>query len=307
MEYLFQLNNDIDITQVGYSICKESWGIFDRTIGENELIVVYQGILYCSVEDESYVIKPGEAFIIPKNRKASQYSGDGRCRFYYAHFSGLLQPILHRDRPDILALLDADRRIDAEHSLYLPTGSDTKRSRLILCTQLACGSAMEEIKSLFAKALIERNHTNIGRLPLITAYISNILITIGRRYTNMFLKTETTSMSQKKLIQDALSYIDEHYTDSISILELSGKLGISQQYMSKMFRDELGISPVKYINRFRVRKAKQLFVNTNLNISEIAFRVGFDSPYYFNRVFKQFEGMSPTIYKLWLDAKSNEI
>lgn len=307
MEYLFQLNYDIDITQVGYSICKEDWGIFDRSIGENELIVAYQGTLYCSVEGESYVIKPGEAFIIPKNHRASQYSGNGRCRFYYVHFGGTLQPITPGDRPEILALLDTDRQIDAEHSLYLPTGSDTKRSRLILCTKLACGSAMEEIKSLFAKALIERNHTNIGRLPLITAYICNILITIGRRYTNMFLKTETTSMSQKKLIQDALSYIDEHYTDSINILELSSKLGISQQYMSKMFRDELGISPVKYINRFRIRKAKQLFVNTNLNISEIAFQVGFDSPYYFNRVFKQFEGISPTIYKLWLDAKSNEI
>lgn len=306
MKYLFDIDRETDVTQVGYSVCKENWGILNRTLPENELIVVFKGRLYCDIGEESYVVDEGSACIIPKDTNSSHYTGGGRCRFYYAHFTGELHPLSDEELPEAAAALDRARGADKADTLFLPTGWEHKRSALILCNEMPCAHYMEEIESIFAKALIERDHKNTGRLLLINFYLYHILILLCRHYTRLFFETTSSGTSQKKLVQDARLYIDEHYAEQIDILELSRLVGVSQQYLSRLFRTEMGVSPVKYINGLRIRKAKELISGTHLNISEVAFQVGFDSLYYFSRVFKQYEGISPSTYKLWLNSKSNQ-
>ena len=306
MHFLFDIDQQTDVTQVGYSVCRENWGILNRTLPENELIVVFKGTLFCKIGGEKHIIEEGGACIIPKDTCASHYTENGRCRFYYVHFTGMLQPLADDELPEATAALDRARGAEKADTLFLPTGWENKRAKLILCSEMKCANYMEEIESIFAKALIERDHKNTGRLLLINFYIYHILILLCRHYTRMFFETTAADTSQKKLVQDALRYIDEHYTGQIGTRELSRFVGVSQQYLSKLFRSETGLSPVKYINALRIKKAKELISGTRLNISEVAFQVGFDSLYYFSRVFKQYEGISPSTYKLWLNSKSNQ-
>lgn len=306
MHYLFDIGKDTDVTMVGYSVCRENWGILNRTLSENELIVVFKGTLYCDIGDEKHVLTEGGTCIIPKDTCASHYTTGGRCSFYYAHFTGDLQ-LLPEDRlQEATSMLDKARDTENPDYLFLPAGWEHKQTRLLLCSGMKCSHYMEEIESIFAKALIERDRKNTGRLLLINFYLYHILILLCRYYTYTFFETTAADTSQKKLVQDALRYIDEHYTGQIDIVELSRFVGVSQQYLSKLFRTETGLSPVKYINALRIKKAKELISGTRLNISEVAFQVGFDNLYYFSRVFKQYEGISPSTYKLWLNSKSNQ-
>lgn len=306
MHYLFDIDQKTDVTQVGYSVCRENWGIMNRTLPENELIVVFKGTLFCDIGEESFVMEEGSACIIPKDVCSSHYTENGRCRFYYAHFTGTLRPLADEKLSEAAVLLDKSHPAESRDTLFLPTGWENKRTTLILCSKMKCAHYMEEIESIFAKALIERGHINTGRLLLINFYLYHILILLCRYYTRMFFEGAASGMSQKKIVQETLLYIEDHYRDRIDIAELSRLAGVSQQYLSRLFRTETGVSPVKYINRLRVKKAKELISGTHLNISEVAFQVGFDSLYYFSRVFKQYEGISPSTYKLWLNSKSNQ-
>jgi len=68
-------------------------------------------------------------------------------------------------------------------------------------------------------------------------------------------------------------------------------------YFCKMFKRITGLNFTDYVSRTRIEKAKNLLLNPNLRVSEIAFEVGFQSLTHFNRVFKRIVGESPTEYR----------
>jgi AraC-like DNA-binding protein len=74
-------------------------------------------------------------------------------------------------------------------------------------------------------------------------------------------------------------------------------VAITERYLTHCFRQELGIPPIEYLNRYRVRQAKLLLEQGKLSITEIALEVGFSDSSYFNRVFRQETGQSPSAYQ----------
>ena len=72
---------------------------------------------------------------------------------------------------------------------------------------------------------------------------------------------------------------------------------MESSYFSRIFRQEMGENPIFYITRKRIEKARSLIAHTEINLTEIAFRVGYNEYSYFNRVFKKHIGMSPREYR----------
>lgn len=306
MEYFLSLQQQMDISRIGLSKCKEHWGIYDRQMPDNEVIIVYRGKLNCSVDNRSFIVHEGEACILPGGTNCSQFTENHTCRFYYAHFRDSLQPVLPQLRETILHEKLQRQGINAETpDIYiLPPAAGPVN--LLLAEKMSCGTHMDEISTLFAKALIERNFNSVGRLMLIAFQLTHAVVLLSRYYTSKVLAGQLNQLSQNKLIQDAIAYIEANYHLPITAQALSENFAVSQQYLSRLFKRELGLSPIKYINEFRIKKAKNLLSSTDQNVSEIAFQVGFDTLYYFSRVFKQYEGISPSVYRLWLNSKSNE-
>jgi len=107
-------------------------------------------------------------------------------------------------------------------------------------------------------------------------------------------KRDTDGMSE--LVKKAIYYIREHYEENISLNDVAGVVGVSLQYFSKIFKDETGKNYVEWLNRFRIEKAKDLMNETSLTIKEVCFKVGYNDPNYFSRIFKKYEGVAPTDY-----------
>lgn len=97
-------------------------------------------------------------------------------------------------------------------------------------------------------------------------------------------------------IQEAKTYIDNNYNTPIRIEDLARHCGYSPSHFRKKFNELYGISPVSYINRIRVEKAKQMLKSSFYQNEEIAKLVGFSSSYYFCRVFKKLTGLTPKQY-----------
>jgi AraC-like DNA-binding protein/ligand-binding sensor protein len=103
--------------------------------------------------------------------------------------------------------------------------------------------------------------------------------------------------AEPPVITRAKEFINEHQTEELSLGQVAKAVNTSTFYFCKMFKRITGINFTDYLSRVRVEKAKNLLLNPNLRVSEIAFEVGFQSLTHFNRVFKRILGQSPTEYR----------
>ena len=99
------------------------------------------------------------------------------------------------------------------------------------------------------------------------------------------------------LVKQAYAYIQQNYTRSFSLEELSETIGVSKSYLSRIFKMDTGIPLWDYLNRYRIQKAKELLLITNESITAIAADVGYEDTSYFSRVFHEIAGCSPRAYR----------
>ena len=92
-------------------------------------------------------------------------------------------------------------------------------------------------------------------------------------------------------------YIEERYTEELSLQRVAKAVNIHPNYLSEKFKQVTGMNFVVYVARTRFEKACRLLENRDVRISEIAFAAGFQSLSQFNRVFKRFAGKSPTQFR----------
>ncbi len=99
------------------------------------------------------------------------------------------------------------------------------------------------------------------------------------------------------LIKESVAYLHQNYKRTLTRTEIADELGMSEDYFSRAFSQELGISPWDYLNRYRVAQAKVLLQTSSDNMRKIARQVGFTDPAYFSRVFRRIVGLSPSVYR----------
>lgn len=95
----------------------------------------------------------------------------------------------------------------------------------------------------------------------------------------------------------AKQFIQENQAEDLSLGAVAKAANMSSFYFCKMFKKATGLNFTNYVSRVRVEKAKNLLLNRNLRVSEIAYEIGFQSLTHFNRVFKRIIGQSPTEYR----------
>ena len=101
----------------------------------------------------------------------------------------------------------------------------------------------------------------------------------------------------QRLVRKAMAYIHEHYAKSISRHEIAQFVSIAEDHLTFCFRQELGTTPIEYLQRYRVNQAKRLLKESERSITEIALEVGFSDSSYFSRIFRRITGMSPETFR----------
>jgi AraC-like DNA-binding protein/ligand-binding sensor protein len=103
--------------------------------------------------------------------------------------------------------------------------------------------------------------------------------------------------SELPMITRAKEFIQKNQTEDLSLPMVARAVNTSTYYFCKLFKKVVGINFTDYLARIRIEKAKNLLLNPNLRVSEIAYEVGFQSLTHFNRVFKTIVGQAPTEYR----------
>jgi signal transduction histidine kinase/AraC-like DNA-binding protein/ABC-type sugar transport system substrate-binding protein len=137
---------------------------------------------------------------------------------------------------------------------------------------------------------------NQGVATVLSKGVFSVEETLAHVGTTLERNRELSQQTQR-LVRQAMAYIHEHYADPISRTDLAQHVALSEDYLTACFRKELGVTPITYINRFRVHQAQQLLLHTGKSVTEIARDVGFSDSGYFSRVFRREVGLSPTGYR----------
>ncbi|WP_411683112.1 helix-turn-helix domain-containing protein [Clostridium thailandense] len=113
------------------------------------------------------------------------------------------------------------------------------------------------------------------------------------------LKAELSNkyMIKNSMVIQALDFIHIHYMEDITVNLISSSLNISNSYLSQIFKNEIGISIIKYIIIYRIEKAKEFFSSSDELIYSIAEKVGFSDEKHFSKTFKKITGLTPMQYK----------
>ncbi|NTU63372.1 MAG: response regulator transcription factor, partial [Chloroflexi bacterium] len=104
-------------------------------------------------------------------------------------------------------------------------------------------------------------------------------------------------LEAQQLVRQAMAYLHEHYAQPISREDVARYVNMNEDYLTFCFRKEMGMTPIAYLNRYRINQAKQLLATRPLSITEVALEVGFYDHSYFSRVFRREVGMSPDAYR----------
>lgn len=106
--------------------------------------------------------------------------------------------------------------------------------------------------------------------------------------------------SEPPLITRAREFIAGNYSEDLSLAAVAKAVHMSTFYFCKQFKKATGLNFTNYLGRVRVERAKELLLNPNARVSEIAYEVGFQSLTHFNRVFRKITGESPSAYRCHL-------
>lgn len=99
------------------------------------------------------------------------------------------------------------------------------------------------------------------------------------------------------VIQMALSYIQEHYKDDLTLQEVADFVHMSKNYFSEQFKRHTGNNFIDFVIRLRIHHAKHLLETTHLKVLEVGFQSGFHSPKHFLKLFKRLVGTTPAEYR----------
>jgi two-component system response regulator YesN len=102
---------------------------------------------------------------------------------------------------------------------------------------------------------------------------------------------------QHREIIKAMQYIDDNYTEDIGLSNLAAYVGLSESYLSYLFKKETGKGIANYISHLRLEEGKRLLQTSDLSVNEIVQKIGFSNIYYFSNTFKKAYGFSPTEYR----------
>ncbi|WP_288620102.1 AraC family transcriptional regulator [uncultured Eubacterium sp.] len=92
---------------------------------------------------------------------------------------------------------------------------------------------------------------------------------------------------------DIISYVNEHYTEKITLQNVATHVGFTREYFCRFFKEHMGLTFFRYLSEVRISHASRLLSNSNLSVSEIMCKSGFTNQTLFNRLFKEIYGITP--------------
>lgn len=256
-------NLRVDLIHCAYTECWQVWADIDYTPDYNKFYFICGGEGWIKIGNEQYYPKQGQLVLMPAGILQSfSEINSNRYKKYWCHFTAKVGDL---------------NLFDIVHPNYCINATDRNYVKALF----------EKLTDLYQKndlsALICAKSV---LLELIAHYIENIGINEANDNTGAWSK-----------IIFVLEYIEGNLSQDIRIEQLARLLHLHPNYFIRFFKSHTGLSPIQYINKARLERAKSLLHSSNYNITEVAGQIGFKDIAHFSKMFKAYTGFSPSEFK----------
>lgn len=256
-------NVSLHLRTVQYSKVSADWHQDLHVPDFNRLYYICDGDGRITIDGINYNPKAGELVIIPAGHEVSFCTINSKTYLkYWCHFA---------------ANLGDNNLFDVLNLPYV--------------VQIQDYSFMVQ---LFKKLINCHVKEDLASAMLVKAYLYQLLA--------IFIKDGSISNSEREVnlneqMSHILHYIDKYLHEDLNIERLARELNFHPNHFIRFFKGSIGISPMKYIKKQRMKKAEFMLITNNLDITEISIRLGYKNIYHFSKAFKQYFGYSPTDYR----------
>lgn len=151
---------------------------------------------------------------------------------------------------------------------------------------------LERISRHFARRDVGGRSETVARYLLLLSELTRITVQIARAEYG-----DSVPPSAVRCVDRAVAYIGEHYKEKITASEIADAVGLSVNYLHRIFEKTKGVTLMNYLTAYRMEKARNLVEAGDAPAYEIAAEVGYSDPFYFSRVFRSAMGISFSEYK----------
>ncbi len=165
------------------------------------------------------------------------------------------------------------------------------------------GELKKETTRICWEMVAEQMGDQVGKYFMLKAQLMKMLLLIMRELLGGEMQEKQNSYNfesynKNYVVRRIITYLDENYASKISLDKIARNMYLSPVYISKIFKEETGESPINYLIKIRLEKAKDILVNGDGgSIKVIANSVGYDDVYHFSKLFKKHYGISPLYYR----------
>ena len=148
----------------------------------------------------------------------------------------------------------------------------------------------------------EQHQRQLGHSFILKSLVMKLIIILYREMDEcssppFHQVSQLISSDKKVMVQSLIDYMSHYYMNDLTLEYLSQIMYISSAYISKIFKEETGFSPIQYLIQIRLEKSKKLLSSPTASIKQVAKTVGYDDPYYFSKLFKKYYGIPPSTYR----------
>ena len=249
-----------------------------------ELVYIDSGEMLCTSEENQFTLKNGE-LIFHKPNEFHNLSGDGVSS------------------PNISIIsfeCDSPSMYDFAGKIFKLTPDERTFLSMFFKEGISCYRMENEYNPLIER-LYKRDDAPFGCSQMTKNLLEVFLIMLSRN------KIVSTKPERKSYLIDGVAvpsdvkaiidYMKEHLYESLTIMEIANVLNRSESYTKKIFSKYYEGGIIKYFNSMKIKEARRLIRNGEYSMEQISNMLGFDSPQYFSRCFKQFTRLSPLQYK----------
>ncbi|HEX3075583.1 MAG TPA: helix-turn-helix domain-containing protein [Lachnospiraceae bacterium] len=247
----------------------------------SELVIVLSGTATHIVDNERYIIKKGDVFVI---NCSTSHGYEDPVNFKICNIM-FKSAFLYRSVSDI-------KRTAGFHALFVIEPYLAKLHNFYSRLTLEL-SDYEIGKRLITSLIDEYTEMEEGYQTFIQAYFMQLVVFLSRRYSLAETKAKDSIIN----IASAISYMENHFKEQLTLQTLAELANISVRHFSRIFQETYNMTPMNYLLQLRMQNACSLLKNSKHAITDIAYESGFNDSNFFTRQFKKTYGVTPTKYR----------
>ncbi len=254
---------------------------------EIEIIIINHGEADFMTDDQKLRLHAGEGILINQNvmHSIQPIDEDANCSFYSVVF-----------HPSVL--FGYGNTVMSTKYLVPVLSSPTMR----IIELYEHDPKLERIMDLTNSVIAANLTRKYGYELVIKSHLCQLWISLLENVIpqNITKTKETTISMDETRVKDAILYIEMHFHEQITLEQLASSIHISKSECCRCFKRTLQVSPIEYLMKYRIFRATQMIQRGDPeahSMSSLAFSVGFNNASYFNKVFRQYLGCTPSEYK----------